>query len=38
MDELRYFLRKEDAPSQRRIMRSYGATYRYLPGEPVDEE
>lgn len=29
--------RKKDAASQRRILRSYGAKYRYEPGEPVDE-
>jgi hypothetical protein len=29
--------RKKDAASQRRILRSYGAKYRYLPGEAVDE-
>ncbi len=29
--------RKKDAASQRRILRSYGAEYRYLPGEVVDE-
>ncbi|MFO7683403.1 MAG: hypothetical protein R6X34_25495 [Chloroflexota bacterium] len=36
--ELRYTLRREDAPSQRRIMRSYGATYTYLQGEPQDPD
>ncbi len=36
MAELRFNLRKRDAPSQRRIMRTYGATYSYLAGEPVD--
>ena len=30
--------RKKEAASQRRILRSYGATYRYLPGEAVDED
>jgi hypothetical protein len=34
--ELRFNLRKKDAPSQRRIMRTYGARYRYLAGEPHD--
>ena len=29
--------RKKDAASQRRILRSYGAKYRYQPGEAVDE-
>lgn len=34
MAELRFNLRKMDYPSQRRIQRSYGATFRALPGEP----
>ncbi len=38
MDELRFNLRKKDDSGQRRIMRSYGATYRYLQGEPEGEE
>jgi len=38
MDELRFNLRHMDAPSQRRIMRTYGATFKYLPGEPPNEE
>lgn len=38
MADLRYRLRREDAPSQRRIMRTYGARFRYLPGEPVDPD
>lgn len=38
MDELRFTLRKKDDPSQRRIMRTYGATFTFLPGEPQDEE
>ena len=29
--------RKKEPPSQRRILRSYGAEYRYAPGEQVDE-
>ena len=29
--------RKKDAASQRRILRSYGAKYRYQPGEAMDE-
>jgi hypothetical protein len=37
MDELRYQLRKKDSAGQRRIMRTYGATFRYLAGEPEDE-
>lgn len=36
MDSLRYTLRKKDAPSQRRIMRSYGAKYTYLRGETIE--
>jgi ElaB/YqjD/DUF883 family membrane-anchored ribosome-binding protein len=36
--ELRYTLRRKDAPSQRRIMRSYGAVYTYLQGEPQDPD
>ncbi|MCP4238926.1 MAG: hypothetical protein GY770_36045 [Aestuariibacter sp.] len=32
-----YNTRKMDAPSQRRILRSHGATFRYLPNEPIDE-
>jgi hypothetical protein len=34
--ELRFTLRRKDAPSQRRVMRSYGASYTYLEGEPLD--
>ena len=37
IDDLRYFLRKKDVPSQRRIMRTYGVTFKYLRGEPEDE-
>ncbi len=37
MDDLRYFLRKMDKASQRRIMRSYGVVFRYFKGEPEDE-
>jgi len=36
--ELRFTLRKKDAPSQRRMMRTYGARFRYLAGEPVDPD
>ena len=36
MAELRFTLRRKDAPSQRRVMRSYGASYTYLEGEPLD--
>jgi len=38
MAELRFNLRKKDAPSQRRIMRSYGAHFSYLKGEPPDPD
>jgi hypothetical protein len=38
VDELRFNLRKRDAPSQRRIMRTYGASFSYLPGEPADQD
>ena len=38
MAELRFNLRKKDPPSQRRIMRTYGARFRYLEGEPVDPD
>jgi hypothetical protein len=37
MAELRLTLRKLDSASQRRIMRTYGARFKYLPGEPVDD-
>lgn len=33
--DLQYSLRKEEASSQRRIMRTYGAKYDYAPGEPI---
>lgn len=36
-DQLRFALRKLDGPSQRRIMRSYGAYFRPLPGETPEE-
>ena len=36
MQQIRFALRKQDAPSQRRILRLYGAQFRYLPGEPVE--
>ena len=35
-DVILFATRRMDAPSQRRILRTYGARYRYLPGEPVD--
>lgn len=38
MAELRLTLRKLDMPSQRRIMRSYGAQFKYLRGETVDPD
>ncbi len=37
MGQLRLHLRRQEPPSQRRIMRTYGARFRYLPGEPEDE-
>lgn len=36
--DLRYFLRKKDEASMRRIMKTYGVTFRYLQGEPPEEE
>ena len=36
-DIIVFATRKKDAASQRRILRSYGAKYRYLPGEAVDD-
>ena len=38
MAELRFTLRRKDAPGQRRIMRTYGATFEYLTGEPRDQD
>ncbi len=38
MAELRLTLRKLDQSSQRRIMRSYGAKFKYLKGETVDPD
>lgn len=38
MDQLRFNLRQLDAASQRRVMRSYGATFSYAAGEAVDPE
>jgi hypothetical protein len=38
MAELRFTLRKKDAPSQRRTMRRYGARFKYLRGEPRDAD
>ena len=37
MEQIRFALRKQDAASQRRILRLYGAQFRYLPGETPDE-
>ena len=37
-DVIMFATRRMDAPSQRRILRSYGATYRYLPDEAVDPD
>ena len=38
IEELRFHARKEDPASQRHIMRAYGASYRYQPGEARDLE
>lgn len=35
-DVILFATRRQDTPSQRRILRSYGAQYTYLVGEPVD--
>lgn len=34
--ELQFHLRKEEAGSQRRVMRTYGASFEYYPGESRD--
>jgi hypothetical protein len=34
--DLRRSLRKLDGPAQRRIMMSYGARFKFLPGEPEE--
>lgn len=36
--ELEFNLRKKTAPGQRRVMRLYGVTYTYRPGEAPEEE
>jgi hypothetical protein len=36
IEEVRFHSRKEDPASQRHLLRSYGATYRYQPGEVRD--
>ncbi len=38
VDYLEFYLRRLDAPSQRRIMRRYGVKFYYRPGEPPDPE
>jgi hypothetical protein len=38
MAELRFRLRDEDNASQRRIMRTYGTTFKYLEGESTDPD
>ncbi|MCA9874771.1 MAG: hypothetical protein KC441_13970 [Anaerolineales bacterium] len=38
MAELRFMLRRLDAPSQRRIMRTYGASFAYLRDESPDAD
>jgi hypothetical protein len=35
---LRYALRRLEPPGARRVQRSYGYVFAYLPGEPVDPE
>ena len=35
---LEFSLRKEAPASQRQDMRRYGVQYKYLPGEPVEED
>lgn len=37
-DHLNFNLRKKEAAGRRRILQNYGFTFRYLKGEPVDEE
>lgn len=38
MAELRFYLRKSDDASRNRIMKRYGVKFKYLTGEPEDEE
>jgi hypothetical protein len=38
VEQLRFSLRKKDEPSQRRIMRSYGARFTYASGETPDAD
>jgi hypothetical protein len=37
MADLRHSLRKLEGPAQRRIMMTYGARYKFLPGEPTED-
>jgi len=37
MADLRHSLRKIEGPAQRRIMMTYGARYKFLPGEPPED-
>ena len=37
-DVILFNTRRLDAPSQRRILRTYGAQFRYLPDEAVDAD
>lgn len=37
-DYMNFNLRKKDVASRRRILQNYGFSFRYLKGEPVDEE
>jgi hypothetical protein len=36
VEEVRFHARKEDPASQRHLLRNYGATFRYQPGEVRD--
>ncbi len=38
IEQLRFVFRRLDGPSHRRIMRSYGAFFRMLPGEKPEGE
>lgn len=38
IDQVRFNTRKLDAPLQRRLLRTYGAQFRYLPDETPDED
>lgn len=38
VEEVRFATRRQDAPSQRRVLRTYGARFGYLPDEPRDPD